>query len=194
LGEALISILGVEGVETGLEVFAEALEDAQKSMIVRKLGLGEFQDTDEALASRAFELLTKSEADMTLFFRDLAKVDVKAPSLEVLEHVFYRPARLETHRAELKQWLDDWAKRVGKLDVATRVTTMNAANPRFVLRNYLAQIAIDAAEKSDYSLVNELLDTLRHPYDEQPGREHLSEKRPEWARNRPGCSQLSCSS
>ncbi len=194
LGEALVSILGIEGVEAGLDVFAEALEDAQKDMIVRKLGLDEFLDTDEALASTLFALLAASEADMTLFFRDLASVDVKAPSLSALEHAFYRPAKLEAHRNELNAWLETWATRVRELDGAKRIAVMNAANPRFVLRNYLAQLAIDAAEKSDYSLVNELLDTLRHPYDEQPGREHLAEKRPEWARNRPGCSQLSCSS
>jgi len=71
---------------------------------------------------------------------------------------------------------------------------MNKVNPKYVLRNYLAQQAIELADQGDFSKLHELQKVLEKPYDEQDEFHHYSEKRPEWARNKAGCSMLSCSS
>ncbi len=114
-----------------------------------------------------------------------------------LMEAYYVPEQLtEEYKARLGNWLKSYIKRVknsGMADVE-RIKPMNAANPKYVLRNYLAQLAIDKAEQGDFSMVNELLELLRHPYDEQPGKEEFALKRPDWARQRAGCSMLSCSS
>lgn len=93
-------------------------------------------------------------------------------------------------------WLRRWIARVSEDGVpdAVRRARMDAVNPKYVLRNYLAQLAIDDATKGDLGTLDALMDTLRRPYDEQPDRERFFGKRPDWARNRVGCSMLSCSS
>jgi uncharacterized protein YdiU (UPF0061 family) len=102
----------------------------------------------------------------------------------------------ETYRRQLADWLEQYAHRLQQdpQNPEQRKQSMDRANPRFVLRNYLAQLAIDKVLAGEYSLVMELLEVLRHPYDDQQDKAHFAEKRPEWARHRPGCSMLSCSS
>ena len=93
-------------------------------------------------------------------------------------------------------WLVAYRSRLAQdnADDRQRLERMNRVNPKYVFRNYLAQQAIDKAEQGDFSMIDELLALFRHPYDEQPGKENYAAKRPEWARNRAGCSMLSCSS
>jgi uncharacterized protein YdiU (UPF0061 family) len=114
-----------------------------------------------------------------------------------LEKAFYAPDKISSaHSNRLNAWMDNYGKRLTRDSISheERQQQMDRVNPKYVLRNYLAQTAIDKAEKDDFSQVWELLDVMRTPYDEQPGRERFAEKRPEWARHKPGCSMLSCSS
>ena len=205
----------VEALQDALRVYGDTLVAAAKRRTAAKLGLRELRDDeldtdgrlrtpDGTLVDQLFELLAAVETDMTIFFRRLADVPTPdapdAPDETVVAFVhdaFYDADAVPAeHRARLAAWLRRYVARVredGTPDDERRLA-MNAVNPKFVLRNYVAQLAIDRAEAGDASLVVELLDVLRKPFDEQPGHARFAEKRPEWARHKPGCSMLSCSS
>jgi serine/tyrosine/threonine adenylyltransferase len=199
-------------LEAALDGYAGVLEAARARQIAAKLGLQRLNDEelsdsgsprvpDANLVDELTELLSAVETDMTLFYRHLSDVPAHAEGddarLAPLEVAFYDPASVGAeHRARWLGWLRRYAARVredGTPD-AERKRRMDRVNPRFILRNYVAQLAIDAAERGDGSVVRELLEVLQRPFDEQPGQERYAAKRPEWARNRPGCSMLSCSS
>ena len=142
-------------------------------------------------------LMRSVPTDMTIFHRALADVPIAEDAdddalLRPLLPAYYD----DVPRERTLRWLRRYAELVRSEDLSpdARRATMLGANPKFVLRNYLAQLAIDRAEAGDPSGIEELLDVMRDPYAEQPGRERFAEKRPEWARHRVGCSMLSCSS
>ncbi len=202
LAEALFPLIGsIPPLEEALVAYTETYEAAESRMFAAKLGL---TTADKSLVDEMFEVLVLVETDMTLFFRGLADVPVHLDPeasdealLAPLLDAYYAPDELSgVARARTLAWLRRYGAcvRAEGTPSALRKQRMDAVNPKYVLRNCLAQVAIDAAEKGDISLVVELLDLLRHPYDEQPARERFAAKRPDWARRRAGCSMLSCSS
>ncbi|MEL6182404.1 MAG: hypothetical protein AAFS10_25835, partial [Myxococcota bacterium] len=112
-----------------------------------------------------------------------------------LTSAWYSPPP-DAHLEHVAAWLRLYMARVRDtgLTNAKRRTTMDATNPLYLPRNYLAQLAIDDAEQGDYTRVVELLEVVRQPYTARPDFDAYAERRPEWARHRPGCSMLSCSS
>lgn len=197
LAHALRPVFGAaDPLEAGLERFIKAFTETNQNNIAAKLGLAGFMEEDVDLMQSLCTLLAAAEVDMTLFFRALADVDPADPALAPFDDAFYDEAKRREREAEIRQWLARYGARVRRdaLAPAERRARMRAANPRYVLRNYLAQIAIDRAEQGDPGGIQELLDVMRRPYDDQPGRERFAQRRPDWARGRPGCSMLSCSS
>ena len=193
-------------LEAALQGYDAVYQVASRTAMAAKLGLLTLDGAeDDALLADLLALLAAVETDMTIFFRELSgftpPAEGSAPALEaflsVVGAAYYLPTQLDDeYRARLAAWLTRYAARLHaeQRSPAQRRAAMDAVNPRYVLRNYLAQLAIDAADGGDYSVVHELLEVLRHPYTEQAGRAHLAEKRPDWARQRAGCSMLSCSS
>ena len=211
LANALFPLVGrTEPLEAALDEYRKMLDGELQRMHEQKLGLHKLvlQDAlspDKRLVTELVELFAASETDMTIFYRKLADVRAErdfgaiddAVLIEPLLPAFYTPGPLPAeHSARVAAWVRRYLQRVradGTSDDVRRAA-MNRVNPKYLLRNYLAQLAIDKAEAGDPSMIGELLDLLRHPYDEQPERERFAEKRPDWARRRVGCSMLSCSS
>jgi uncharacterized protein YdiU (UPF0061 family) len=195
----------VESLQKVLDVYPATYEQHHQNMMRDKLGLNTFDpETDNDLITDLFTTLRVVETDMTLFYRNLADVDAASQKekgdddlIAPLMDAYYLPEELTPeNKGQIAAWLRRYTARVKKEGTPNdiRKNRMNQNNPKYVLRNYLAQLAIDKAEEGDNTLVNELLEVLRHPYDEQPGKEEFAQKRPEWARHRAGCSMLSCSS
>jgi serine/tyrosine/threonine adenylyltransferase len=203
LANALVKLTGdPEPLQAGLDGYARAYTERFLAMTVERLGWGAVAAGDEALVEELLAVLQSTEIDQVRFHRDLTDVptDPSAEDAELLGPLaaaWYQPDDLVGDvRDGMVAWLRAWGARArsGGLGDAARRRAMDSLNPLFVPRNYLAQQAIDAAEAGDLTELHELLDVLRRPYDDQPGRERFAERRPEWARTRVGCSMLSCSS
>jgi uncharacterized protein YdiU (UPF0061 family) len=207
LANALMPVIDdKEGLQSGINLYADQFRDGWQATLAAKLGLRNYDpEQDDALVENLWQVLQSTETDMTIFFRRLAEVPCESPLpetpeesvVEVLEDAFYQPEELT---GEVRRGFVDWLHRYrlrataeGRTDAA-RAAAMRRVNPKYVLRNYLAQLAIDRAAEGDCQLIDELLEVMRHPYDEQPEYERYAAKRPEWARHKAGCSMLSCSS
>jgi uncharacterized protein YdiU (UPF0061 family) len=191
LAEALMPLIPeVAALEEGLKLYVDTFQASWQRALAQKLGL---VSLDDALGKQLFEALAEAETDFTIFFRNLAKVPLEdSDPLSPLKDSFYEEAK----RPKLEAWLRSYVGRVKQEGVAlhTRVERMNAANPKYVFRNYLAVQAIDALEAGDASVLERLMKVLARPYDGQPAHDDLAARRPEWARHKAGCSALSCSS
>jgi uncharacterized protein YdiU (UPF0061 family) len=192
-----------QALRAGLDVYAETLAATQHELFLGKLGLTALDPaSDLALTEALHAALAELGIDMTIFFRQLAHL---APALlageqeaelfqELIDKAAYSVAPHEGQA--LLDWLHRYALRLRKEPASPEAirTGMLRANPKYVLRNYLAQQAITAAEGGDLAPLESLFKVLKTPFDEHPAHEELAAKRPDWARDKPGCATLSCSS
>ncbi len=197
LAQALAPVFGsVEPLQAGLQRYIDTWTAADRANIAAKLGLLECRDADVVLMQDLHELMTAAEIDMTIFFRTLSDSSESELIPDRFREAFYDETKREGATNLLAEWLLRYAARLESdpQSAEQRREGMRAVNPRYVLRNWLAQQAIDKANDGDESEIHALLEVMRRPYDDQPGNERFAQRRPDWARNRAGCSMLSCSS
>lgn len=210
LANALAPLVGdAEPLQVAMDGYVAHFERRWRQMTAAKLGLPSLEEkVDADLADEALAVLRATETDMTIWWRKLADVTASPVAASgaaeraveratPLAAAYYKPAEVGSDaRAATQAFCDHYAARLGALgiDDDARRVAMNRVNPKYVLRNYLAQRAIDAAESGDTAEAAELFRVMKRPYDEQPEAERYAALRPDWARSKPGCSQLSCSS
>ena len=187
------------GLEAILDSYEKKYSIKYDQMMRSKLGLFEERNEDKLLIKELEEILHLTETDMTIFFRKLNQYNPESTSdgVEVIFDAFYAPKEVSGElRKKWNTWFESYTERLKQesLSFEDRKQRMDQINPKYVLRNYMAQLAIEAADKGDYALIDELFKLLKNPYQEQIEHEKWFVKRPDWARSKVGCSMLSCSS
>jgi uncharacterized protein YdiU (UPF0061 family) len=187
LAQALLPLIGdVDEAKDALAIYQPAFAKKMDALLHAKLGLAATQAEDAKLFDDLFGIMAASHVDFTLFFRRLGDLRVNEPVAD-------EPLRdLFIDRAAFDGWAVQYRARLlqeNSNDMQRRLA-MHRANPKYVLRNYLAQQAIEKAQIKDFSEVQRLLAVLEHPYDEQPENEHYAALPPDWASE----LEVSCSS
>ena len=196
LANALLPLVGdSKPFEEELSRFAQIYQSKWENMMARKMGLRKFK---EDLTQSLLTQISAIEIDMTIFFHRLSLVsDAGGDPIAPLKDAFYNQVDARgNHGDELRKWVKCYLSEIRDQGIESdrRIAAMRESNPKFIFRNYLAQLAIDDANQGDFDFLDDLLQILRNPYAEQPKNENLAAKRPEWAKERVGCSMLSCSS
>ena len=190
----------VAPIQAILDDYSDIYNEKKHHMMKAKIGLFSDDENDKELIGRLEETLHLTETDMTIFFRNLANIsseDTFEGAFKKITNAFYTIDEVKDEiKTHWKDWLQRYLKRLQQetFSDTERKEKMDLVNPKYVLRNYMAQLAIDAANQGDYLLIEELYQLLKKPYAEQPNYEKWFAKRPEWARHKVGCSVLSCSS
>ncbi len=181
--------------------FEDILDKTQKhyvkhyrKMMLKKIGLSDKNPQIWPLVEDLKKLLKDSETDMTLFYRELSSFDGQLEDfVEILKSCSYSEF-FDGYITRWSEWLMHYMDVQPEHALADKKDVMNSVNPKYVLRNYMAQLAIDAAEKGDLSVIDDMYKCLKNPYKDQPEYDQWYALRPDWAKHKVGCSMLSCSS
>jgi uncharacterized protein YdiU (UPF0061 family) len=191
LGQALLPLIGeVDDVHAALAGYATTYQEKIDALLHAKLGLQSRQDNDGELIDAMFKLMQENHVDFTLFFRRLGDLQQENPAADA-------PLRdLFIDRAAFDAWASQYRLRLGReyeygsSNDAARRAAMHAVNPKYILRNYLAQTAIEKAQNKDFSEIARLQKILEKPFDDQPENDAYAALPPDWASH----LEVSCSS
>jgi len=187
LGQAMLPLIdSVEETEDALNIYQDSFSTHWEMLIRKKLGLFQTNVQDQTLIDNLFKLLQENHADFTLTFRNLSHLENQSSEKD---HDFLN---LFINRLSAENWLRQYRERLclENCSQELRQQTMFSVNPKYILRNYLAQIAIEKAQNKDFSEVSKLLNILQTPYDEQPEYNSYARLPPDWASG----LEVSCSS
>ena len=175
----------LDALRATLELFLPLYQAHYLDLMRRRLGLTTAEDEDQKLVEQLLKLMQNSGVDYTLFFRRLGD-ESAALAVAKLRDDFVDLAGCDA-------WAEQYKARVerdGDDSEDQRRARMHAVNPLYVLRNYLGELAIEAAKGKDFSMVDDLLTLLEHPFDEHPTFETYAGLPPDWASQ----IEISCSS
>lgn len=178
-----------------MERYGTKFMDEYQAIMTRKLGLPKY---NKQLIGKLLNNMAVDKVDYTNFFRLLSniKADPNIPEDEMLIPLKSVLLDIGQERKEAwTSWVQIYIEELVESGISDeeRKASMNSINPKYVLRNYLCQSAIDVAEGGDFEEVRRLLKVMERPYDDQPGMEKYARLPPAWA-YRPGVCMLSCSS
>ena len=187
LAQAMVPLIDdLELTQEILSSYVVSYDNKFIQLARQKLGLHTSQNEDRELFEALLDIMQASHADFTLTFRNLGNIHIDSTAQDrLLRDLFI-------DRAAIDAWLIRYRLRLRQEESndAKRQKTMHAINPKFILRNYLAQVAIEKAEKKDFSEVQRLLSILTKPFDEQNEYASYAALPPDWAAD----LSVSCSS
>ena len=173
LAEALSSLIDAKTIKAILQSYEQQLIKTYSDLMRQKFGLTQQHDGDHQLINQFLDLLRTYKKDYTNSLRNLTDLDLLSTDVN------------------FSSWLSLYDKRLGDEKVDDRAELMNSVNPKFILRNYLAEEAIrEAEDNKSYEKISDLFDLLSNPFEEHVGSEDYTQEAPNWAQG----LNVSCSS
>ena len=179
LGHALSSLISEENQDEILKTYELIFQNKLAELYRKKLGFMTSHNEDAQLIQGLLDIMESERLDYTNTFRNLSQAVTETKTNELNSDV-------------AMSWIKSYQERHNKesKSIAKKISLMNAINPKYILRNYMAQEVIEAAENSDFSAAETLIKVITSPYDELEQYEHFANRSPDWAKN----LEISCSS